>query len=89
MQMPAGLAALLRVAGLAAVAALFWRSQLGGGAARLGGSLAAGAAVGWLGWRRGSLSRSGAHLVFGTFGNKSVLHLESYAVIILNRCTPC
>ena len=66
MQMPVWLAALLRVAGLAAVAALFWRSQLGGGAARLVASLAAGAAVGWLGWRRGSLSLSGAHHAFGT-----------------------
>lgn len=58
--MPSQLAAFLRLSGLVGIAALFWWSQMGGVAARLAGSLGAGALIGWLGLAKGSLSVSGA-----------------------------
>ena len=61
LQMPSQLGTFLRLAGLAAMAVLFWWSQGGGPTVRLAGSLGAGALIGWRGWAKGSLSVSGEH----------------------------
>ena len=59
-QVPRPVLKLLKVAGWAALAAAFWRTQCAGPGVRTAGSLAIGALIGLYGFRKGSLSASGA-----------------------------
>ncbi len=59
-QIPRPVLQLLKVAGWAALAAAFWRTQCAGPGVRTAGSLAIGALIGLYGFRKGSLSGSGA-----------------------------